>query len=208
MTDALMATFEDVVDRLVAKRLFGTETDSLSLRVPGRNEALIRTGDGTVRRLFFDGERDGDEALHACVYRARLDVGGVLLGTTAWTRALAAVNCALPSLFDEQARHIGPSGPPLDDPKHLAEALESGGNAYLLEGRRLLLGSTPNRVVLNADLVEKCTKAFILAVSTGDSASPLPAWVCELWYARLHEDQKRAAASYRSGVVPEGMDAY
>lgn len=208
MTDALTTSLDDVADRLARKHLFGGEADSVSLRVPGQNEALIRTGDGAVRRLFFGGERNADEALHARVYQARPDVGGIFLGATAWTSALAALGIGLPSLFDEQARHIGPSGPPIDDPTDLGGALRSGGNAHFVAGRRLVLGSTANRVVLNADLVEKCTKAFMLAVSSGGTVSPLPSWVSALWYARLRKDQERAANAYLSGSVPDGMDAY
>ena len=72
----------------------------------------------------------------------------------------------------------------------------------------MALGSTPNRVVLNADLFEKCAKAFVIAASSGESPHALPRWASDVWVNRLAKDRARAALAYQSGVVPEGMDGY
>jgi len=36
----------------------------------------------------------------------------------------------------------------------------------------------------------------------------IPAWVCYIAGGRLRKDQKRAAESFESGRMPEGMNAY
>ena len=206
MSDELV----DIERRLEAKGLFDRSSSSLSLRVPGENAALFTLGGDAPRTLELDAETDEHAAIHACVYRARQDVGGVVVGTSRWTTALASLGIAVPSLFDEQARHIGPGAPPIAerDLSSLERALSTGTNALVIGNLRIGLGSTPNRVVLNADLFEKCTKAFVVASATGGSVHGLPPWACELWYERLRKDQLRAAAAYGAGRVPSGMDAY
>jgi ribulose-5-phosphate 4-epimerase/fuculose-1-phosphate aldolase len=210
MSDLLRQALDDIERRLRTKRLFDGESASISLRVPGQSAALFAHAGDEPRTVSFSDGVTGDAALHACVYQARPDVGGIFVGTTMWMTALAALGVALPSLFDEQARHIGRPAAPVapGDLGALAESLANGANAVLVGTRRVGLGSTPNRVVLNGDLFEKCAKAFVLAASTGQPVRPLPAWASALWYEHLRKDQRRAASAYRSGRVPEGMDAY
>ena len=62
--------------------------------------------------------------------------------------------------------------------------------------------------MLNADLFEKCGKAFVLATSTGRPVRALPRWASALWVGHLRRDQARAVAAHAVGRVPEGMDAY
>ena len=210
MGDLLRQSLDDIERRLRTKRLFDTESASISLRVPGQSAALFAHACDEPRIVSFSDDMTGDAALHTCVFQARPDVGGIVVGSTMWMSALSAMGVALPSLFDEQARHIGRPALPVapGDLQALADSLAGGANAVLVGTRRVGLGSTPNRVVLNADLFEKCAKAFVLAASTGQPVRPLPAWASALWYEHLRKDQRRAASAYRSGRVPEGMDAY
>ena len=210
MSAALEASLEELERRLRAKGLFGRGSDSVSLRVPGARSALCFSEGTEPRMVDFDDPADGVAALHTFAYSARPDVGGIVLGVTPWSSALEALGVPVPSLFDEQARHIGrPAEPVADgDGVGLEKALGTGTNAFVIGGKRLGLGATPNRVVLNADLFEKCAKAFVLAASTGEPVRALPDWASELWYERLRKDQLRAAAAYASGRVPDGMDGY
>lgn len=210
MSDSLRRSFDEVEQRLRAKGLFGGEPDSLSLRVPGQAAAFFARAGKDPEVIRFANDFNEEVALHTRVYQARPDVGGIVVGSTTWMPALAALGVALPSLFDEQARHIGTPAPPVlaGDVEGLVESLAAGANAALIGARRVGLGSTPNRVVLNADLFEKCAKAFVVASSTGQPVRPLPAWASDLWYEHLRKDRLRAASAYRSGRVPEGMDAY
>jgi len=197
--------------RLRAGALFGAPGDSLSLRIPGREEFLFVTPERSDPTTF-PFETTGLEAvdLHATIYRSRKDAGGVLIGQTPWSTALASIGARVPTLFDEQARHIGSAGKPIAVGRHsrLLRALEGGSNVAIYGELRICIGTTPSRVVLNAELFEKCAKAFVIAHAGGDRVRKLPGWVRYIAGGRLRRDQKRAALSYAKGRIPEGMDAY
>ena len=197
--------------RLRAGALFGDPGDSLSLRIPGREEFLFVTPERSDPTTFLF-ETTGLESadLHAKIYRSRKDAGGVLIGQTPWSTALASIGARVPTLFDEQARHIGSAGKPIAMGRHsrLLRALEGGSNVAIYGELRICLGTTPSRVVFNAELFEKCAKAFVIAHTGGDRIRSLPGWVRYVAGGRLRKDQKRAALSYAKGRIPEGMDAY
>jgi hypothetical protein len=211
MNDKVAELLKKDVERLRAKSLYGTAGDSVSMRIPGRKELLLALPDREFLRLVSFDE-DGNEAasFHAAIYRTREDAGAVLIGTTPWVKALSTIGTALPTLFDEQARHIGTTEEPvpIGNRKRALDALRGGGNAVVYGDQRICIGSTPDRVVFNADLFEKCTKAFVIASSSGKRIRRVPGWVRKIAGGRLKKDQKRAAASYGAGRIPEGMDAY
>ena len=95
MSDLLRQSLDDIERRLRTKRLFDTESASISLRVPGQSGALFAHAGDEPRIVSFSDDVTGDAALHACVYQARPDVGGIVVGTTMWMAALAALGVAL-----------------------------------------------------------------------------------------------------------------
>lgn len=197
--------------RLRSKSLFGAPGDSLSVRVPGREELLLARPDDDAVRLVGFGARDvGAAELHGSLYRARADAGALLFGTTPWSAALCSIGVAVPILFDEQARHIGKMEDPVGagQGEQLLAALRRGGNVALYGQERICVGTTPDRVVFNADLFEKCVKTYLIAHASGASIRQVPPWARYMTGRRLAAAQRRAAASYASGRVPEGMDAY
>jgi hypothetical protein len=211
MTAEILELLRSHEARLRAKSLFGNREDSLSVRIPGREEFLLATPEPSDP-MTFSFQTTGVEAagLHATIYRSRKDAGGVLIGETPWSTALASIGARMPTLFDEQARHIGSAGKPIALGRHaqLWRALEDGRNVAIYGDRRICIGTTPNRVVFNAELFEKCAKAFVIAHAGGDRIRKLPAWVRHIAGARLRKGQKRAALSYALGRMPEGMDGY
>lgn len=149
-------------------------------------------------------------ALHAAVYRLRPDVGAVLTGGGAFSRELAQLGGAMPQLFDEQARHLGPMhapAPELTDAA-LEAALAAGANALLVGGIPVCLGTSCQRLVFNAELFEKCAQAWVLAAATGGRVSRLPRWVCWIANGRLRRDQRRAAHRFGQGLFPEEVRGY
>jgi ribulose-5-phosphate 4-epimerase/fuculose-1-phosphate aldolase len=72
----------------------------------------------------------------------------------------------------------------------------------------LVFGATAQRLVLNAELLEKCAKAFVLATATGAAIHTLPWWVCRIANGRLKKDQKRAEARFAQGLLPEEVKGY
>jgi len=211
MNQSIAKLLEDDVARLRAKSLFGQAGDSVSTRIPGREAFLLAVPDAAeFRRVDFDQKGNEAASFHAAIYRSRKDAGAVLIGRTPWSVAVAALGTAVPTLFDEQARHIGKTKEPVrvGRRQRAIDALRGGGNVAIYGDVRVCVGTTPNRVVFNADLFEKCAKAFVIASSSGHRIRKVPSWVRYIAGGRLGKDQRRAAESYEAGEIPKGMDAY
>jgi len=197
--------------RFVTKGLFGHEGDNFSMRIPGTDEfILIREDTGETESISMASPGDGIPKLHALLYRARPDAGALLVGSSPWCTALAGLDATIPVLFDEQARHIGSVEAPVHegDVAGLEKAIAGGANIAIIGEQRLCLGVTPERIVLNAELFEKCAKAFVIAYSSGGPVRRIPWWVRHIAGGRMRKDQVRAAESLAAGRIPEGMNAY
>lgn len=211
MNNETTERIRNVKERLLAERLFGETQDSLSVRVPGRDAFVLAFPNGNdVRTESFRTKALSAAGFHAAIYRTRKDAGAVLIGRTKWSTALSALGKVTPTLFDEQARHIGKTEKPVRGGRHkrLLAALRRGGNIAIHGEQRVCIGTTPERVVFNAELFEKCAKAFVVAEASGQRIQKLPRWVRFIADGRLRKDQKRAARSYAAGRIPEGMNAY
>jgi hypothetical protein len=211
MIENVQSLLEHSGAKLRTREVYGAPGDSLSLRAPGTDAFLLATPEvDAALEVSFESPDDAVADLHASIYRSRPDAGAIVVGTTPWSAALAATGKALPALFDEQARHLGATRAPVaaGSQRRVVDALRGGSNAAVYGEQRLCLGSTPGRVVLNADLFEKCAKAFVVGHASGLQVRTLPIWMQHFWVRRLRRDQKRAARAYAKGRIPEGMDAY
>ena len=202
---------------------------SVSLRLPGGRGLLFLEGANAIAQRIELAPTCADTtatllanaqgpALHAAIYRRRADVGAVAVGGGRFGRALADLGGVLPLAFDEQARHLGWMRGPLrttsgtagkfDFGVALAAALESGGNAVLVDAIPVSLGMTCQRMVFNAELFEKCATACVLARATGGRVTTLPWWVGRIATGRLKRDQRRAAGRFAQGMLPEEVRGY
>ena len=128
-----------------------------------------------------------------------------------WAAALHALGGDMPGIFDEQIRHLGRSVGALDGPPgapHNLARLRSGANAWVTPEHVLCLGMIPERTVFNAELLEKCAKAYVLATSAGLPVGRIPWLVRWIANGRLLKDERRAAAQYALGQTPELSTAY
>jgi ribulose-5-phosphate 4-epimerase/fuculose-1-phosphate aldolase len=206
MKTEIETQLRDAAARLRSKGLFAPGNDRLSMRVPGSDEILIASPEDdkiVSANLAID-------SVHATVYRNRPDAGAVLIGTTKWSIAIAALGETPPLLFDEPARHIG-AVPPLVSPGDhdaLLAAIQTGTNAIFYGPQCIRIGMTRDRIVFNAELFEKCAMAFVLAKSSGTPLQQVPGWVVWIAGRRLKKDQRRAAAAYAHGEIPVGMNSY
>lgn len=206
--------------RLAAKSLLNTPADSFSMRIPGQTKMLFASGledwkqiesaDIHATSLFSGGNPAG---LHTAIYQDRADAGAVAISSPEGARLLAKHGGLLPHLFDEQARHIGGSVGPLPDEERvhrdmLRKTLSKGANAVLLGERLLCLGMTCERVLFNAELYEKCARAYVIAKESGGRVGRIPGWVRFIANRHLLRNERDAAASYRNGCMPEGINAY
>jgi len=217
MTPDAMAVSDPLRDRWVAARrrlrYRGLFADGSSLSVRSPQGAMLWFGDAhcngpTRLGVARAASSTGEAPMHVAIYLARPDVGAVLLGGGDYGRALAGFGGAMPQLFDEQARHIGPMGSPVDGTVTLSRTLRGGGNALIIGGRPACLGITSERLVLNAELFEKCAQACVLARAAGVSVRPLPWWVRWVANRRLMKDEKRAALRFSRGLMPEQSLGY
>jgi hypothetical protein len=197
----LRSLWTEVHDRLASRQLLGGEGASVSLRIPGAGAMWFGTAaDASPSRV-------ADAPLHSAIYAVRPDVGAIAVGGGVFGACLVDFGGRMPEAFDEQARHLGRMGPPCDA-QGLASSLRAGGNALLVDGVPVCLGTTGSRLALNAELFEKCAKAFVLAAAAGGPVKPLPWWVRHIANGRLMKDETRAAARLAQGLLPEEARGY
>jgi ribulose-5-phosphate 4-epimerase/fuculose-1-phosphate aldolase len=152
-------------------------------------------------------------ALHACIYSERQDAGAVAISASKGVHLLAKSGGDLPSLFDEQARHIGPPGLAcLDETgftrEQIRAAFRRGRNAALLGDGLICLGMTCERAAFNTELFEKCAQAYVISKASGMRVGTIPGWVRLIANRRLRKDQRRAAACLLDGRIPDNISAY
>jgi ribulose-5-phosphate 4-epimerase/fuculose-1-phosphate aldolase len=206
--------------RLAGKGFLNSPADSFSLRIPGKMEMILASGQDDWRKIgiadlhtisLFSNE--GLCGLHASIYRERADAGAVAISSPKGARLLARFGSLLPPLFDEQVRHIGSNASPLpgDERVHgnmVRKTFKRGANASLLGERLLCLGITCDRVLFNTELYEKCAQAYVIAKASGNRIGLIPVWVRLIANHRLLRDERHAAECYRNGSIPESMNSY
>jgi ribulose-5-phosphate 4-epimerase/fuculose-1-phosphate aldolase len=143
----------------------------------------------------------------------RADVGAVLTGRLPWMQALFRLEEPMPAIFDEQVRQLGPGVQTLEMPGDKSTTsderkIRRGDNVFLCEDVVFCLGTTLDRAILNAELVEKCAQAFVLARLTGKPVRRV-SWLVR-WEAfrRLRRDERRAAETFACGRMPSQTTAY
>lgn len=193
--------------RMRAKGFLNDAGDSLSLLLPGSGQMLLLQHSGEVRQVELDRPTDSLSRLHAEVYRLRGDVGAVATLSPRWSLQLSELGEAMPSVFDEQARHIGRSWAPAVAGQ-LPSVLATGGNAGLVDGHLLAIGVTRNRMLFNAELFEKCAMAYVLARLGGGKVKQVPWWVRLIAGRRLAKDQANAASQHAAGQASAELGAY
>jgi hypothetical protein len=195
--------------RLIEKRLLNAADDAVSVLLPGRARMLYRARDEPALRDLPLSGLSGTEALHGQVYGLRQDAGALASISTSTSAALARSGVRVPIVFDEQARHIGETWPNTDA-AHLGRVLAGGANAGPVDGKLLLIGVTPSRMIFNAELFEKCAHAYLLARgdAPGRKTHLVPWWVCLIAGRRLRRDQRNAALCHAAGREAPELVAY
>ena len=216
--DAAITRLNEAATRLGAKGLL-QPGDTMSMRLAGCGNALVLTGSAEALDIEIAPLSDAPVkaglhtplAQHLAVYQARPDVGCVLLNRQPWAAALHALGGDMPGVFDEQIRHLGRAvavlDTPISAPRNQAR-LRSGANAWITPEHVLCLGTIPGRTVFNAELLEKCAKAFVLATSAGLPVGRIPWLVRWIANGRLMKDERHAAEQYAQGQTPVLTTAY
>jgi len=202
---------------LVAKGYLMATGGNLSRRIPGRQAFAITPSnydylkmtpedvcvlDLDLRPLAGECKPSVESAMHAAIYRVRPDVNAVIHTHQVYASALTLIRAPIPALFDEQARFLGrsveiipyaPSGTGMLRDV-IARHVRDHNNAYMLQNHgALVFGHDMERAVHNVEILEKCSLAYLLALTSERKVSRIPLLVREIAFAKLRRDQKKVA---------------
>ena len=141
-----------------------------------------------------------ESGLHSIIYQRRPDINAVIHTHQIYGSVFALIDTPIPALFDEVAFSLGNtveiipyalSGSP-ELAANVAVKLANNANAYIIQNHGILaLGTSLEKAVLHAELLEKVARIYCLALSTGKPVKTLPAAVTDLVAAvRNHEGKK------------------
>jgi hypothetical protein len=199
-------------ERCARQGLLSAAHAGISLRLPKREQFLFLDANAPTPQLESTQTSSGYPPipLHARIYQLRPDVGAILTGGGVFSTSLYDLGGTMPVAFDEQARHLGRMGRAALDmtPRELQATFANGANTALVGDLPVCLGTTCQRLVLNAELFEKCAKAYVLAAATGQPVTTLPWWVCTIAIGRLRKDQRRASDRFAQGLLPQETRGY
>ncbi|PJZ45799.1 aldose epimerase [Leptospira brenneri] len=216
--------------RLETKGLLQDHKADLSFRLPGKGSFLLmhreegKKSKVEITEYKIENPTESlrihlisDETLnlirfHASIYSLRPDIGAVASFQPVWSSLLKTLDHPLPLVFDEQCRQLG--APVVAIPKHIDGSAEkspillNGANAFLDEDNVVITSVTRDKAIYNCELIEKCSKAYLLAHSTGSPIRSIPWWVRFIAKSRLIKDEKKASRAYALGQAPTGFKAY
>jgi L-ribulose-5-phosphate 4-epimerase len=200
---------------LVQKGLLMATGGNLSLRVPEKDAFAITPSnfdylkmtpadvcilDFDLHPLEGDHRPSVESAMHAGIYQTRSDVNVVIHTHQVYASALALIGEPIPPLFDEQIRFLGrtvdvipyaTSGTEVLG-QTIAAHIQNGHHAYILKNHgALCFGHDAERAVHNAEILEKCSLAYLLALCTGKEVSQIPLPVRETLLTKMKRDQDK-----------------
>lgn len=208
---------------LLAKGLLMGTGGNVSVRVPGQNALAITPSgydyaqmrpddicivDWELRPIEGKLKPSIESGMHAAVYQARSDANVVIHTHQVYASACALINRPIPGLFDEQIRYLGrevavvpyaPSGTGWLR-RNITAKLRNHCTAYLLQNHgALTLGPSVERALLNAELLEKCALAHLLALYTEEKITRIPLPIREIIFSKLRTDQKKGIVTNEHG---------
>lgn len=141
-----------------------------------------------------------ESAMHAAIFRVRPDVNAIVHTHQAYVSALTLIKAPIPALFDEQARFLGrsvdiipyaPSGTGMLK-NTVAKHVKNHNNAFMMQNHgALVFGHDMERAVHNAEILEKCALAYLLAICSERKITRIPLAVREVAFSKLRHDQKK-----------------
>jgi len=205
--------------KLVEKGYLMATGGNVSVRIPGKTAFAITPSDydylqmtaEDVCVLDFDLnviagklKPSVESSMHAAIYQARPDVNAVIHTHQVYASALTLIKASIPALFDEQARFLGrsveiipyaPSGTGLLK-NTIAKHVRDHNNAYMMQNHgALIFGTDMQRAIHNVEILEKCSLAYLLALTTERKISKIPLAVREIAFSKLRKDQKTVESS-------------
>jgi L-ribulose-5-phosphate 4-epimerase len=212
--DSAKKLIVETAQALVAKGYLMATGGNLSVRINGQEVFAITPSDYDYMKMkpedvcvltldlqTLEGhlKPSVESGMHAAIYRVRGDVNAILHTHQVYTSALTLIQAPIPALFDEQARFLGrsvqiipyaPSGTGMLA-KTIAKHVRDHNNAYMMQNHgALVFGHDMQRAVDNVEVLEKCSLAYLLALTAERKVSKIPLAVREIAFAKLRKDQK------------------
>jgi L-ribulose-5-phosphate 4-epimerase len=213
----------DISRRMVEKGFLIGIGGNVSVRIPGESRMAITPSGYDYLKMVLDDvcivdwqlamiegtmRPSVESGMHAGIYAHRADVNVVIHTHQLSASAVALMNRSIPSLFDEQVRYLGRSVDMVDYglsgteklKNNIVRKLSNNCNAYIMKNHgALTLGSTPERAMLNVELLEKCAGAFLLAYYTEERVTRIPPSTRELLFSKLLKDQEQGKVTNEHG---------
>ncbi len=148
-----------------------------------------------------------EAGMHAAIYRERPDVNAVVHTHQIYGSIFALLNKPIPALFDEVSFMLGASvdvvpyavSGSADLAVNVAGKLSNNANAYIIQNHGIIaLGKNMDKALLTAELLEKVSHIYYMALSSGMPVNPLPDQIREMAQSlrdyEVSEAKKKKAA--------------
>jgi L-ribulose-5-phosphate 4-epimerase len=205
----LVGTGGNVSVRIPAAEALAITPSGRDYRTMTPDDVCIVGWDGTL--LAGELRPSVETGMHTAVYRGREDAGAVIHTHQPNVSVLAITDTPIPALFDEQVMNLGEvievvrygvSGS-VDLLTNVSARLENSANAYILQNHgALVLGATIEDAARNAELLEKCARVYVTALTTGRPITPLPAEMAEAIAELRRTEQRKAVRRNRRAARP------
>ncbi len=186
--------------RMAAAGLVSGTSGNVSARLPGGLMAVTPMGgrcdqvsaeeivvvDRELATVEGDLVPSSESLLHAAVYEARPDVGGIVHTHAVYSSAVAVAGLEIPPIVDEMVVALGGAvrvseyAPPASDEvaRSVCAALGTRDAALIRNHGAIAVGASPDSALETAILVERAARVFVLSSILG-GASTLPDEVVE-----------------------------
>lgn len=213
----------DISRSMVEKGFLIGTGGNVSVRIPGENRMAITPSSYDYMKMVLEdvcivdwnlAQLEGsmrpsiESGMHAAVYENRPDVNVVIHTHQVSASAVALTNRSIPALFDEQVRYLGTEVALVSYglsgteklKKNIVRKLDNHCSAYIMKNHgALTLGSDAERAMLNVEILEKCSAAFLLAYYTGERLTRIPKPVQEFLFSKLRKDQEEGKSTNEHG---------
>lgn len=198
--DAARQQVAEVARKMAAAGLVSGTSGNVSAKLAGGNMAITSMGgrcesasaeeivvvDRDLASVEGDLAPSSESLLHAAVYAARPDVGGIVHTHAVYSSAAAVAGLEIPPIVDEMVVALGGAvrvseyGPPASEEvaEKVCAALGNRDAALIRNHGAIAVGESPGAALETAILVERAAKIFVLSSMMGGAAT-LPDEVVE-----------------------------
>ena len=197
----LMATGGNISMRILGRDAFAITPSNFDYMKMTAEDVCILDFD--LNPIEGEHKPSVEAGMHGAIYQVRGDVVTIVHTHQVYASALTLIKAPIPSLFDEQARFLGrsveiipyaPSGTGMLK-NTVAKHVKNHNNAFMMQNHgALIFGHDMERAVHNVEILEKCSLAYLLALTTERKVSKIPLVVREIAFSKLRKDQKKVEA--------------